>query len=202
MTLLYEAALKTNPEVEEPKDRPALINPTAGVSPRPLVGRTVWIKDDNHKDGGIWVAATEKDRLESGVATENCMLEDELEPGSEYARQWAIAKGQGVGQALPRPVVSSFSVEGLPAGNLTAQSLDQSLGIPESFGHVPSAANVNPLMNFGDMFPPSDQTVTGLGSEIIMVSLYGWVSGGLTFRHLCLKLMGLRWTRRCLMACQ
>jgi len=171
MTLLYEAALKTNPEVEEPKDRPALINPTAGVSPRPAVGRVVWIKDQNRKGGGIWVAATEKDREDGGVPPDGCLLEHELEPGSEIARQWAVAKGKGVGQALPRiPTQMNGMEDGSALSDpLPGQTIDNGLSVP-SFANVPNAANVNPQMNFGDMFPRGETTVMGSGSGIVTVS--------------------------------
>jgi len=163
MTLLYEAALKTNPEVEEPKDRPALINPTAGVSPRPALGRAVWVKDDKHASGGVWIAATEQDRLDSGVAVDGCLLEHELEPGSEYARQWAIAKSQGVGQALPRS-------SGPGSGSVPDQMSSQGLTVPQSLGDVQNTTNVNPQMNYDGMFTANNTTVTGSGSEIVTVS--------------------------------
>jgi hypothetical protein len=197
MTLLYEAALKTNPEVEEPKDRPAAINPTAGVLPRASVGRIVWIKDNSRQGGGIWVAETEEDRLSGGVAKSDCLIADELEPGSDYARQWAIAKGQGVGEAIrsrtsdsngqqstspnhgnTQPRAQTMSDVAQPGGmqpanhqppEMATQSVDGATG-SEMFSDVQHAKNVNPQMNFDQMMPQSSMTVMGIGNEVLTVS--------------------------------
>lgn len=191
MTLLYEAALKTNPEVEEPKDRPVPINPVAGVLPRPNVGRIVWVRDDKLKEGGIWVAATEADRQEGGVSAQDCLLEHELEPGSELARQWAIAKGQGVGEAIrPRadmtisqpspaplaalPIQQTMMQASLPGGMVPTSMPDPQQGF---FTDMQSATNVNPQMNFEGFFPPA-MTVVAPGNEIITVSRT-WTHGRL-----------------------
>lgn len=181
MTLLYEAALKTNPEVEEPKDRPMPINPTAGVSPRPNVGKIVWIKDESRPAGGIWVAATENDRKEGGVPAKDCLLEHELEPGSDLARKWEIAKGQGVGEAIhPRANLVPSQMPPAPLANLPEQQTMSQASLPGGmvptmplqppvdqgmFMDVQSAPNVNPQMNFDGMFPPH-MTVTAPGSEM------------------------------------
>lgn len=201
MTLLYEAALKTNPDVEEPKDRPAAINPTAGVSPRPAVGRAIWIKDESRKGGGIWVTRTDQERQDAGVPQDCCLLESELEPGSHLATQWAIAQGTGSaepeqsvpvgndlaqGQSQPQssvprstqagevsqilgpmqgqlapPIALSVLGTGMP------QNAATDIQAQEALSDMQSGTNVNPSMNFGQVF--GDTTVVGPGSEIISV---------------------------------
>jgi hypothetical protein len=74
MTLLYEAALKTNPEEHLPKDRPAPINPTPGVAYRNDFGKAVFIKDADREGGGIWVARDELEKLESGLRDSSIVL--------------------------------------------------------------------------------------------------------------------------------
>ncbi|ORY31213.1 fungal-specific transcription factor domain-domain-containing protein [Naematelia encephala] len=77
MTLLYEAALKTNPDtVEDTKDRPPAVNPTPGVTARPDYGNAVWIKDETRPGGGCWVAATEEDCQASGVQYDVLLLHE------------------------------------------------------------------------------------------------------------------------------
>jgi hypothetical protein len=69
MTLLYEAALKTNPE----DDRPPAINPTAGVQHRPALGKAIWKRDTSNPYGGIWVAQDNEEKEDSGL-TENSVV--------------------------------------------------------------------------------------------------------------------------------
>jgi hypothetical protein len=78
MTLLYEAALKTNPEEHLPKDRPAPINPTPGVAYRNDFGKAVFIKDADREGGGIWVARDELEKLESGLRDSSIVLASDL----------------------------------------------------------------------------------------------------------------------------
>ena len=192
MTLLYEAALKTNPDVEEPKDRPAAINPTAGVEPRSAVGRAVWIKDDTRKGGGIWVARTDQERQDAGVPPDCCLLESELEPGSHLAQQWAIAQGQGASETIRslhsgngtavKPLQQQQPVpratQAVEVGQILAPVQGQFVppmppaGVPdlsaqETFNDMQSGTNLNPSMNFGQVF--GDTTVVGPGSEITTV---------------------------------
>jgi hypothetical protein len=78
MTLLYEAALKTNPEEHLPKDRPPPINPTPGVAYRNDFGKAVFIKDADREGGGIWVAKDELEKLESGLRDSSIVLASDL----------------------------------------------------------------------------------------------------------------------------
>lgn len=70
MTLLYEAALKTNPG----EDRPPPINPTAGVLPRPSLGKAVWVADASKPYGGIWVAQDDEEGQDSGLAKNSVVI--------------------------------------------------------------------------------------------------------------------------------
>jgi hypothetical protein len=70
MTLLYEAALKTNPEIDDIKDRPTPINPTPGVLPREEVGKAIWIKDPTKPTGGYWLAGNEQEAKSSGISAD------------------------------------------------------------------------------------------------------------------------------------
>jgi hypothetical protein len=126
MTLLYEAALKTNPESAVDKmDRPLDINPTAGVSTRDAFGRAVYVKEVRRPNGGVWVALTEDDREASGIPREECIL------ASEYDGQIPVDRGNKedahdqLGQTHAAP-------------------------LPQAFQDMQNATNVNPQMNFGE----------------------------------------------------
>ncbi len=124
MTLLYEAALKTNPESTEDKsDRPLAVNLTAGVSPRDAFGRAVFIKDPTRPHAGVWVAHSEEDRLASGIPRDECILASELP--QHYDKSSTGDVHDQLGQPHPSP-------------------------LPQPFQERQSEANVNPQMNFGD----------------------------------------------------
>ena len=93
MTLLHEAALKTNPDSEDFRDRPAAINPTPGVLPRENVGRIAWVKGESYAEGGFWVAKTDQDRMAGGVAPHHVVVLHELDPSSEQAMRARTALG-------------------------------------------------------------------------------------------------------------
>ena len=126
MTLLYEAALKTNPESSEDRmDRPLAVNPTAGVQPRDAFGRAVFIKDASRPHGGVWVAHSEEDRAASGLSKEDCILTSELpEQFSKINKNSTDAHDQ-LGQPHPSPMSTQFQ-------------------------EIQSATNVNPQLNTGD----------------------------------------------------
>lgn len=105
MTLLYEAALKTNPE----EDRPPAINPTAGVLPRPSLGKARWLADPSKPYGGIWVAEDNAEKANSGltensVVLKNNMSQERLPPELEStdptirARVMSRLRGSGTKQ--------------------------------------------------------------------------------------------------------
>ncbi|WWD20732.1 hypothetical protein CI109_105208 [Kwoniella shandongensis] len=81
MTLLYEAALKTNPHSEENAGpSPTAPNPTAGVIPRKGgFSRLTFVKDESRPGGGVYVAATERERRASGLQQGDVVLVSEIE---------------------------------------------------------------------------------------------------------------------------
>lgn len=74
MTLLYEAAIKTHPE----DDRPPAINPTAGVLPRPALGKAIWLADASKPYGGIWVAQDNEEKADSGLTENSVVLKQKM----------------------------------------------------------------------------------------------------------------------------
>ena len=124
MTLLYEAALKTNPEgTEERMERPLAINPTAGVQPRENIGRAIFVKYPSRPDG-IWVVNSEADREASGLMPEECILVNDLPMQLDKIEN--VDAPVQIPQPLPLP-------------------------LPVPFQDIQSATNVNPLMNNGDL---------------------------------------------------
>lgn len=80
MTLLYEAALKTNPaSISDEDERPRLINPIPGVQPRAQVGKAIWVPDPHREGGGIWVAQDEAMLESSGLTRQSVVLASELQ---------------------------------------------------------------------------------------------------------------------------
>jgi hypothetical protein len=118
MTLLYEAALKTNPDFDETKDRPTAINPTPGVAPREDLGKAIWIKDPTQPHGGHWLAESEQDAIASGVPM-------------NYVE---------IGQLLPKAAEASNTPLNMPGA--ISQADGEGL-----FQDMQSASNVNPQMN-------------------------------------------------------
>ena len=103
MTLLYTVALKTKPnsgdhtarDIKPPNSHSSNID-----AARLAVGKVVWVKDEGRDGGGVWIAATEEDRNEAGVPGDCCLLESELEIGSEIHRQFIAAKAEHQGSHL------------------------------------------------------------------------------------------------------
>ena len=165
MTLLYEAALKTNPESTEDKsDRPIAVNPTAGVSTRDPFGRAVFVKDSNRLHGGIWVAQSEEDREASGIQLDECILANELPGGLDNADLGN--DGGDVHDQLHQP---------------------HPLPLPPQFEEVQNAPNLNPQIDF-DEFPGNEQVLRSeapnVGEDFSKVSWSScifspetWVSG-------------------------
>ncbi|KAL7422853.1 hypothetical protein Q5752_002149 [Cryptotrichosporon argae] len=74
MTLLYEAALRTNTEGTTSRDRPSAA-PTAGVQVRHDFGQTVFRADASLPGGGIWVAHDEQQAQAAGLPLYDVVLE-------------------------------------------------------------------------------------------------------------------------------
>jgi hypothetical protein len=131
MTLLYEAALKTNPDFDEAKDRPTAINPTPGVQPRKDLGKAIWIKDPSRQQGGYWLARTEEDARKAGVPFENIVI-------GEFPEKAPVAAD------TPLPIPHGEAVEYAgPGPGENGTELDV-------FQDLRGGTNVNPQMNYGD----------------------------------------------------
>lgn len=74
-SLLYEAALKTN--LSEQNDRPNNVNPTAGVRMREQYGNSVFMPDTSKPGGGIWIASSKDEMLNSGLPQTDQVLKAE-----------------------------------------------------------------------------------------------------------------------------
>jgi len=79
MTLLYEAALKTNPDLDDDNNRPRPVNPTAGVLFRHTVGKAVWVADETRDNGGDWTVYDENEVSNSGVPIANVVVASKSE---------------------------------------------------------------------------------------------------------------------------
>ncbi|WWD07290.1 hypothetical protein V865_005387 [Kwoniella europaea PYCC6329] len=86
MTLLYEAALKTDPDSQENRMAHKLpANPTAGVIPRQGgFSKLQFKKDESMKGGGVFVAESEKERNLSGLNRGDVVLSSDID--SEQAQ--------------------------------------------------------------------------------------------------------------------
>ncbi|KAI9637068.1 fungal-specific transcription factor domain-containing protein [Dioszegia hungarica] len=142
MTLLYEAALKTNPE----DDRPPAINPTAGVQHRPALGKAIWKRDTLNPYGGIWVAQDNEEKEDSGL-TENSV----------------VIMGD-VGKERPPPEMESTD----PSIRQTHGPPDDPMQVFRDMQMAGSSVNVNPQMNFAGLDFGGD--VSGMANGFADVS--------------------------------
>ncbi|WVF68207.1 hypothetical protein IAT40_002972 [Kwoniella sp. CBS 6097] len=80
MTLLYEAALKTDPDSRENTTPPKVpANPTAGVMPRQGgFSKLVFHKDNNREGGGVFIAPDEQNRELSGLKRSDVVLASDI----------------------------------------------------------------------------------------------------------------------------
>ena len=151
MTLLHEAALKTNPELEEPQDRPAAVNPTPGVSMRQQVGKVAFMKDDTHPHGGFWVARSDEDRKGGGVMPTSVILLEDLDPNAELtAKAYATL---GVVQPTPTqnpPNTQNGQAQTIPTHQPTGNEPFGSgpvMQTPVDLQGMNNSVNVNPQIN-------------------------------------------------------
>lgn len=75
MTLLYEAALKT----EASEERGDKLNPTPGVALKPKSDKLTFHQDSSRPGGGVFIAQSEADRQASGIVKKDIVLPSELE---------------------------------------------------------------------------------------------------------------------------
>ncbi|WWC72610.1 uncharacterized protein I206_106572 [Kwoniella pini CBS 10737] len=93
MTLLYEAALKTDPESHEMRQAPKLpANPTAGVIPRQSGSvKLQFKKDESRQGGGVFVAETEQEIIASGLRQGDVVLASDISEGKKKELETQIA---------------------------------------------------------------------------------------------------------------
>ncbi|KAK8850554.1 hypothetical protein IAR55_004472 [Kwoniella newhampshirensis] len=172
MTLLYEAALKTNPhsDVNE-SPSPLAPNPTAGVIPRKGgFSRLTFVKDDSRPGGGVFVAANESERMNSGLHPKDVILVSEMPgvAGSQVQGNGDIARvengntpvgGQGILRDLqwsgdnvnPQMNFESMGTSA-PTGPQEPMPTFNNIG----FGTGPHQQNINAHLNTNpNMFDPS-----------------------------------------------
>jgi hypothetical protein len=147
-SLLYEAALKTN--LSEQQDRPSDVNPTAGVKMREQFGNSVFIPDTTKPGGGIWVAGSRDEMLNSGLPQGDQILE------SDYSTR---SVGQGQEKVA---TVLDHTAHDIPAGfrrdNRNDLESDNNINNDQYFMQgMQNATNVNP--NINDMGIPIDPNV-------------------------------------------
>ncbi|ORX40990.1 fungal-specific transcription factor domain-domain-containing protein [Kockovaella imperatae] len=147
MTLLHEAALKTNPE-DNGQHLPAPVNPTPGVSARSDVSRVAWVKDNEMPGTGFWVARSDEDRRAGGVIAEAVILLEDLKPHSDAHRKAQRALGI-LDEPEPRPGPG-------PSANDPFASIEMS-DLPAEMQAIANTANVNPQINEKGVDPFSGQ---------------------------------------------
>ncbi|OWT38022.1 hypothetical protein J008_00838 [Cryptococcus neoformans] len=159
MTLLYEAALKTNPAGND-KPRPSG-NPTAGVQLRKEPARLIFVKDPSRPGGGFYVADSEKEKSTSGLGEGDIVLASELTPRSQ---QGLTPNEKESSQSTN---VQPFVSPSLPQGaqNMGTQTQAQSVQQPfiqahtDDLGHIigvdegvlQNMQNVNPQLDSGEL---------------------------------------------------
>jgi hypothetical protein len=136
-SLLYEAALKTN--LSESEDRPANINPTAGVQMRQEFGKPVFVPDASKPGGGIWVAQSTDEMVNSGLPQGEIVLTSDYGQGAQQQQQMSTNTSQ---------IIPNGNGNINPSSRLTG-SQNQ-----DFFQNIPiNTTNVNPMINTASDFP-------------------------------------------------
>ncbi|WVR08635.1 hypothetical protein IAU60_005691 [Kwoniella sp. DSM 27419] len=135
MTLLYEAALKTDPDSNENKfPPPRIANPTAGVLPRQGgFSKVIFHKDATMEGGGVFVASDEQERQASGLRVRDVRLASEVQPGQSN-------------DVSPNGGVSSQSSQEIYNGQTQVDISDATSGAV-LHNMVRTSSNVNPQIN-------------------------------------------------------
>ncbi|WRT70727.1 uncharacterized protein IL334_007725 [Kwoniella shivajii] len=177
MTLLYEAALKTDPDSQEnhvPPKMPA--NPTPGVFPRQGgFGRVQFQKDGNRQGGGVFVADSEEDRNLSGVKETDVILSSQI-PDSQNSRSAGTAQRSNPHRGPKNP----------EQGNLEGKEQTQ-LGNSRTGGgevsdrQIQHPSNFNPQINQNGLQDGSSMGMGLNGNSIPQVpySITGYNPGGM-----------------------
>nr|XP_019000336.1 uncharacterized protein I203_07116 [Kwoniella mangroviensis CBS 8507]OCF63797.1 hypothetical protein I203_07116 [Kwoniella mangroviensis CBS 8507] len=149
MTLLYEAALKTDPDSQENRMAPKIpANPTAGVIPRQgAFSKLQSRKDESLKGGGVFVAESEKERHLSGLNRGDVVLSSDMD--SEQAQDLQDQAHDRVqthnGQIVKANVVADQQA---PEGLQQDVSQAKDASVKDVLQVMPKETyNVNPLIN-------------------------------------------------------
>lgn len=139
-SLLYEAALKTN--LSEQSDRPNNVNPTAGVRMREKYGNSVFVPDTSKPGGGIWVASSRDEMLQSGLPQGDQVLKEEFP---------SRARGTLDQTALHTNGYNSGNVSGTGTGTgigvMTPNRTDFNIADQDTLQGMQNTTNVNPNIN-------------------------------------------------------
>lgn len=149
MTLLYEAALKTNPEsISDEEERPRLVNPIPGVQPRAEVGKAVWVPDPHREGGGIWVAQDEQVLKSSGIRGPSVVLASELGSAGGASRNGSSSNGFNGRSGPPStsytgsPTTSSLPNSAMPGLTYGSAPMPPAGSAPNSAGSHTSFADL------------------------------------------------------------
>jgi len=158
--LLYEAALKTN--LSDQQDRPSNVNPTAGVRMREQFGNSVFIPDTTKPGGGIWVAGSRDEMMNSGLPQGDQVLRADYPAGARGSLdQRALARGGGTGfgsgsAAGTGTGTGTGSGSGVITPNRPELNNDQ-----DAMQNMQNTTNVNP--NINDVGIPFGPSIPGSG---------------------------------------
>jgi hypothetical protein len=158
-SLLYEAALKTN--LSEQGDGPSNVNPTAGVRMREKYGNSVFIPDTSKPGGGIWVAASRDELMNSGLPQGDQILKSGYATGSKSGSGAGSGREDKVADVLDHS--AHDTPEGFRSGNnfgSNGNTNDQDL----LQGMQMSSTNVNP--NINDVGIPMDPNIQAGGGGL------------------------------------
>ncbi|WVQ63363.1 uncharacterized protein L199_001516 [Kwoniella botswanensis] len=179
MTLLYEAALKTDPDSQENRMAPKLpANPTAGVIPRQGgFSKLQFKKDESMKGGGVFVAESETERNLSGLNRGDVVLSSGIDPEqAQDLQDQAHDRVQTHDGQIAKANVSADQQASEGPQQDVSQAKDASL--KDDFQIMPKGSyNVNPLINqdgaysdTGMNFNQSDEGGMALGGGMMDIT--------------------------------
>ncbi|KIS00249.1 hypothetical protein L804_01658 [Cryptococcus deuterogattii 2001/935-1] len=152
MTLLYEAALKTNPSGND-KPQPSG-NPTAGVQLRKEPARLIFVKDPSRSGGGFYVADSEKERASFGlglrkgdIVLASELSSNEAKPSQSTAAQPFESASLSQGAQIMRAQAQSRSAQ-QPFMQTHTDDLGHIIGVD---GILQNMQNVNPQLGSGEL---------------------------------------------------
>jgi hypothetical protein len=141
-SLLYEAALKTN--LSEQSDRPNNVNPTAGVRMREKYGNSVFVPDTTKPGGGVWVASSRDEMLQSGLPQGDQVLKEEFPSRARGTLDQTALHTNGYNSGN---VTGTGTGSGSGSGVMTPNRPDFNIADQESLLGMQNTTNVNPNIN-------------------------------------------------------